>query len=240
MRVVSHPIELILVASFANPLIDVGHALQDIVKSIMPYFSRLQDPSEDITVGIALTTTHKQNRDKIESRSVSLDLRIDKPFWPMFNGVTEHLDKLVWTYLSLQLRGTEGGSPLLPHVSKAGGYLCLLFPAAGAADSVHKSDGVDACNGDIERRLEAHFARFSIIRFAELIDGTMTAIRSIDTAHMTRNECLDAIAAAGVLYCELEYVNQGLRNGSLRLLWVSRFKTLHVSTVGNSKNLRIM
>ena len=215
--------------SFANVLIDVRHALLDIVESTLPYFSRLQAISEDITVAISLITTHIYNKDKIENRSLSLNLHIDKPFWPIVRGSAEHLDEIVWAHLSLQLRGTDASSQLLSDVSKAGGYLCLLFPASEAPGSLHVSGDVYDSDREIERRLKAHFTRFSVLRFAELVDRTMTAIRSIDTTSMPRDECLNAVAAAGVLYCELEYVNQGLRDRNVRVLCVGWLEIFHVS-----------
>jgi hypothetical protein len=180
---------------------------------------RLQDAPEDITIAIAITLSRTRNRQEVKRWTLSLSLHVDKPFWPVFQSLTEHLDELVWSYLSLQIRGTDEKSKLVQGATMAGGYLCLFFPSTRAADDLRQFvNGYS--NNDVDSRLKANFARFSVLRFAELIDETITAIRLTNAAVTTHNDSLNIVIAARVLYSELDYVTQGLLHGSLQLLCV--------------------
>ncbi|KAH6717287.1 hypothetical protein BKA61DRAFT_321141 [Leptodontidium sp. MPI-SDFR-AT-0119] len=68
-----------------------------------------------------------------------------------------------------------------------------------------------------EDHAEKHIIKFCLLRFDALVEEVIVPLRALG-AHSGRDYALNTIAAAGVLYCEVEHVNQGFQSGKLRLL----------------------
>jgi hypothetical protein len=131
---------------------------------------------------------------------------MDQPFHPKNSTVTQQMDS----------------SRLIELASLAGGYLCLIFPVIDCSD--HRSQlGPDwATKQQPERDIpKSHIVKFSVLRFGELLEELMVATRGLSNNNFDRNQMLNVIAAAGVLYCEVEHINQGFQLGKLGILCVS-------------------
>jgi len=135
------------------------------------------------------------------------------------------MDALVETNLGLKIHSTDNESRLVELACLAGGYLCLMFPVRSVSQvDIHTPRSKDEMN---ESNLKRHFVKFSAIRFDQLRESIFKAVRSLDyivpdSAHHTPPfNCLNAVAAAGILFCQLDHVKQGFLNGGLELLCVS-------------------
>jgi hypothetical protein len=147
---------------------------------------------------------------------------MDQPFHPKNSTVTQQMDSIVWNNLSLKMKCTDNTSRLIELASLAGGYLCLIFPVIDCSD--HRSQlGPDwATKQQPERDIpKSHIVKFSVLRFGELLEELMVATRGLSNNNFDRNQMLNVIAAAGVLYCEVEHINQGFQLGKLGILCVS-------------------
>ena len=137
---------------------------------------------------------------------------IHQPFYPASEAVRVDMDGFVWGHLSLQMQCSDDRSHLVYRASLAGAYLTLILPRK------QKNQGRDS--GE-ERHAKKQVTKFSLLRFAALLDDILGALRSLDSGDPSRDHALSIIAAAGVLYCELEHVNQNFQSGKHELLYVS-------------------
>lgn len=125
------------------------------------------------------------------------------------------MDTFVQDYLSLKMKCTDNTSDLVDIASLAGGYLSWMFPMA-SPQKPPLAGMISA--GDQPKR---HLTKFCLFRFGDLSDQIIAALRTLDTIDNSSNRTLNIIAAAGVLYCEVEHVKQGLQSKTNELLWVS-------------------
>lgn len=137
---------------------------------------------------------------------------IRQPFYPASEAVRMDMDRFVWTHLSLQMQGSDDRSHLVYRASLAGAYLTLILPRK------QKNQGR---NPGEERHAKKQVTKFGLLRFAALLDDIVGALRSLDSGGPGQDHALNIIAAAGVLYCELEHVNQNFQSGKHELLYVS-------------------
>jgi hypothetical protein len=86
-----------------------------------------------------------------------------------------------------------------------------------------------------ETVLKKHIIKFSIIRFDELSQGLMLALRASDSADIDSTHSTNVIAAAGILYCELDHIKQRFLDGKLELLGVSTSRSLHYWTTADNQ-----
>ena len=173
------------------------------------------------------------------------NIQVDQPFYPTNRDLAEHLDNMVWNNLSLQVPGTESESPLVRNALLAGGYLTLMFPALERSDDGHIADA----NVQLGTEIMSQIVKFGILRFAELVESIVEAIRGIASYEADRNSYSWAIAATCVLFCEVDHINQNFHHGKLQLLCVSptmydcRYSAIDLTPIvesqsqGSSQNL---
>ncbi|PVH81047.1 hypothetical protein DL98DRAFT_625792, partial [Cadophora sp. DSE1049] len=152
----------------------------------------------------------KKDKSK-ELRQISRSLHIHQPFYPYSEFVRRDMDTFVWEHLSLQMQCSDDQSHLVHRASLAGAHLTLMFPLV--EEDLSWNPGGDD-------HAERHVTKFCLLRFAALLEDIIEPLRNLNSPNSGQENALNVIAAAGVLYCELEYVNQSFQARKLRLLCV--------------------
>lgn len=131
------------------------------------------------------------------------------------------MDELV-QILRLDIRSKDMSSRFIPLAALIGAYLCLIFPMGSSPPeldiSVHLEKQLET---NTEADLRSHVTKFAIFRFSELVEDLMEALRALYLMANDLVQSRDIISASGVVYCEIDNVLQGFRNGNRRLLCVS-------------------
>lgn len=122
------------------------------------------------------------------------------------------------------MRCSDDESHSVSLASLAGAYLALMFPLVAEDLNESLSESIKT-----EDHAEKHIIKFCLLRFDALVEEVIVPLRALG-AHSGRDYALNTIAAAGVLYCEVEHVNQGFQSGKLRLLCVSGHVVAHLFT----------
>jgi hypothetical protein len=172
-------------------------------------------------ITLQIVTGQKGKKAAKKPREGVPQIPMDQPFHPKNSAVTQQMDSIVWDNLSLKMKCTDKTSRLVELASLAGGYLCLIFPVIESSDQLSQL-GLDWATKQAERDIpKSHIVKFSVLRFGELLEELMVASRGLSNNNFDRNQMLNVIAAAGVLYCEVEHINQGFQLGKLGILCVS-------------------
>jgi hypothetical protein len=173
-------------------------------------------------ITLQIVTRQKGEKAATKPREREYQIPMDQPFNPRNAAVTQQMDSIVWNNLSLKMKCTDNTSRLVELASLAGGYLCLIFPVVDRSDQRSQLGFDWATKQQPERDIpKSHIVKFSVLRFGELLEELMVATRGLSNNNFDRNQMLNVIAAAGVLYCEVEYINQGFQSGKLGILCVS-------------------
>jgi hypothetical protein len=173
-------------------------------------------------ITLQIVTGQKGKKAATKPRERVPQIPMDQPFHPKNSAVTQQMDSIVWKNLSLKMKCTDNTSRLVELASLAGGYLCLIFPVIDYSDQRSQLGLGWATKQQPERDIpKSHIVKFSVLRFGELLEELMVATRGLSNNNFDRNQMLDVIAAAGVLYCEVEHINQGFQLGKLGILCVS-------------------
>jgi hypothetical protein len=175
------------------------------------------DQEDDLVAVISITTNQDGGRTHTSS------IKLDQPFYPSSENLTRNMDKMIENILGLNVKPKDDTKQLVRQASLAGANLGLLFPVEDALGSGENSDASDIAEQDVEDILKRHLFKFGTIRFEQLSGSIIKSLRELDLAATNREQCLNTIAAAGILYCQLDHVKQGFHKGEgkLRLLCVS-------------------
>ena len=190
--------------------IEVLQHLWHFVEDLLP-LSNGPDEFTCCALVFSFVTEHKPRNKEIESREFEHVVRVNEPFFPWSPALTGKMDQFVWTYIGLQMQCTDKSSHLVYLASLAGGYLSLIFPMA--------EDLLDD-RPTADDHAERHVMKFSLLRLGTLFEDVILPVRNMHMAGSDWSERLYTVAAAGVLYCEVEHVLQGLQSGKLKLLCV--------------------
>ncbi|KAH7385007.1 hypothetical protein BKA64DRAFT_154870 [Cadophora sp. MPI-SDFR-AT-0126] len=190
---------------------EVRHHLDSLVERSDSFSSRGDDVIE-CTLVFEIQVEHNKKDKSKETRQISRSLHISQPFYPNSEFARRDMDTFVWEHLSLQMRCFDDQSHLVYRASLAGAHLTLMFPLV--EEDLSWNPGGDD-------HAERHVTKFCLLRFAALLEDIVEPLRNLNSPTSSHEEALNIIAAAGVLYCELEYVNQGFQARKLRLLCVS-------------------
>lgn len=189
-------------------LIGLGKALS--LQSLQP------DESTNVVLRFTMVLDHKRKNNTVKTRTVNPDLQVNGSFLPINQALRYQLDDIVRKRLSLKLEFVNPDSNLVQDAILAGGYLCLMFPHINIGDS-SPAEGTTrpdtAANPPIGSA-ELHLLHFNLIRFGELFSRIVLAFRGISNAN--RDQSVNAIAAAGILFCEIKHIS-----GNMKLLYVS-------------------
>jgi hypothetical protein len=139
-------------------------------------------------------------------------------FYPRNQDLTRCMDQMIWDNFSLKMEGRNSRWSLIRYATLAGGYLCLIFPVE--SDSTIQQSSGSSCL--VEDMLKKRKDIFSIFRFGELVGDIINSMRAVGSGTIDNTQSLTAIAAAGVLYCEIRYTLEGFYGSpSIQLLCVS-------------------
>jgi len=169
---------------------------------------------------LAIQMEHNQAKGKgKKSGPVNVSIDIYQPFYPLYLSLRNKMDEFVHSHLSLQMRSTDGPSndvDLVHLASLAGGYLTLMYTAmeVGATGLSGHHDRYS----DVDDHAAKHIVKFSLLRFDALLEYLIGPLRRLGDDNWESNDCANIVAAAGVLYCEVEYTYQGCLSGKLKLI----------------------
>ncbi|KAL5316899.1 hypothetical protein ACEPPN_015951 [Leptodophora sp. 'Broadleaf-Isolate-01'] len=185
--------------------------LDNLVENSRPFSSQGNEVVA-CTLAFEIETEHKKKDKSKETRQTNHSLLITEPFYPSSQVLRADMDSFVWKHLSLQMRCSDDESHSVSLASLAGAYLALMFPLVAEDLNESLSESIKT-----EDHAEKHIIKFCLLRFDALVEEVIVPLRALG-AHSGRDYALNTIAAAGVLYCEVEHVNQGFQSGKLRLL----------------------
>lgn len=164
---------------------------------------------------IAITTTQPTETKNLTRIDVS------KPFYPWSSILADQIDTMVRNTLGLKIRGTDRSSDLVAQACLAGSYLSIMFQHRNNNSSSFLPDMPSLEMESTETALKKHIVKFSIIRFGELSQELIRALRALDSSDIDSAHSINVIAAAGILYSELDHVKQRFLDGKFELLCVS-------------------
>ncbi|KAF4627006.1 hypothetical protein G7Y89_g11150 [Cudoniella acicularis] len=162
----------------------------------------------DIIFSISIMTSRPTYQQK------SARIKIENQFYPSNKEFTEKMDDLV-DILRLDIRARDVDLRFIPLASLAGCYLCVIFPSGKNRPTTPRIPQLlNLVDENTEVDLRSHIVKYSILRFSELSQDLLQSLRGLDLLGDDFETCKKIIAAAGVLYCEMDDALQGFYNGT--------------------------
>jgi hypothetical protein len=138
--------------------------------------------------------------------------------WASDYVFTLQMDEIVLANFSPSIGSGRLDGSLLSYAILARGYLCLLFSAMPVLEYeslFHDDNLIESICGT--HNLAHRLLSFILARVHSLISEIIPEVGDLSDDD---NRNLDAAAAAGILYCGLTYVTEGIMRGGLRPLCV--------------------